>query len=813
MAEITGTNVSDTLTGTAGADVINGLDGSDLIDGKAGDDFINGGAGNDSVQGGTGNDVIDGGDGDDNIGDERGSDTLRGGAGNDTFFISRANSGTVENVTIEGGTGNDTVTYQNYSPGVLTLDLGDGDDKLTLWTSQDSVRATLGSGRDILTLAQQYGVDGRLTVTDFAVGAAGDTLDLGSWLSSQLSGWNGSSNPFGAEGYVRLVQMDQGTALQVDRDGASGQGGFSTVLTLENATASTFTAENFGGYAPRALSAAEAATAYITVPTSVIEGTDTSFTTTLTLKNVSSTYTNVTLSLVTDQSTVTNGSDVSVPTFSGSYSISQSPAGVYTIALPAISVLEDLVAEGEETISIRVQASGQTFDTGTDTTIIKIALIDNDFVGTTGADILTGNRGHDVLNGLAGNDILIGGGGADLLTGGAGADIFRGVRSELAGDTITDFAVGDRIQISDAALANFSFAHKGNTLALGNGSVMTLNGASGVQLATHVAAGGGVELVGVNGQSHANDVNGDGHGDLLWRNTSTGAFSTWGVTGNEHSNSFAPNLAYDDTVAVDWKLRGTLDWNGDGVADLLWRNAHSGHFTVWNGTGSGGFAANAFMESSVAPNWNIVATGDFNGDGRDDLIFRETGGTITEWQASGSGFTANVYENSSMPNGSILAGTFDWNGDGRDDLMWRNDQSGTVSVWTSTGTGFQTDAFTDTSVNSSWRVAALADFDGDGRGDILWRNENGAFTEWASTGTDFTHNVYTQNSVTSDWAIVQAADFNGDGMADLMFRNTAGVSTIWQATLDHGFIPNVAIDASVSSDWQLVGATGMMPTV
>jgi Ca2+-binding RTX toxin-like protein len=75
-------------------------------------------------------------------------------------------------------------------------------------------------------------------------------------------------------------------------------------------------------------------------------------------------------------------------------------------------------------------------------------------LGSGFADTLTGNATANTLWGMAGNDTLTGAGGADVLKGGAGNDIFRYVATAdstvaAAGrDTITDFATGDKIDLS-----------------------------------------------------------------------------------------------------------------------------------------------------------------------------------------------------------------------------------------------------------------------------------------------------------------------------------------------------------------------------
>ena len=87
----------------------------------------------------------------------------------------------------------------------------------------------------------------------------------------------------------------------------------------------------------------------------------------------------------------------------------------------------------------------------------------------SGDDILVGTEQADALNGLGGNDTISGLGGSDTLTGGSGNDTFKGTGSELNGDTITDFGVGDTIVISDATFGP-SLCPLGNTLVYTGGS-------------------------------------------------------------------------------------------------------------------------------------------------------------------------------------------------------------------------------------------------------------------------------------------------------------------------------------------------------
>ncbi len=85
--------------------------------------------------------------------------------------------------------------------------------------------------------------------------------------------------------------------------------------------------------------------------------------------------------------------------------------------------------------------------------------------------------------------------------------------------------------------------------------------------------------------------------------------------------------------STDWNVVGTGDFNGDGNSDILWRN-DDGYVGMWemNGTqvqSGGGVAA----EST---DWNVVGVGDFNGDGDSDILWRNDDGYVGMWLMDGT---------------------------------------------------------------------------------------------------------------------------------------------------------------------------------
>ena len=353
--------------------------------------------------------------------------------------------------------------------------------------------------------------------------------------------------------------------------------------------------------------------------------------------------------------------------------------------------------------------------------------------GNSADNVLNGNFGNDVLNGQDGNDTLIGGFGIDTLTSGAGADIISDTASSLSGDTITDFASGDRIVFTDATLAGFTFNLTGSNLVYTGGSLTLTGGVSGTLVAS-AAVGGGVQLAiqAVVGPiaDVRNDFNGDGRSDILWRNVD-GQLSNWLGTA---TGGFVQNNANAAAVVpVAWQVVGTGDFNGDGRDDILWRNS-DGTVSNWLGTATGGFTPNDAIAARFVPtSWFVVGTGDFNGDGRDDILWRNTNGQISNWlgQTNGGFVLNDAIALTNVDTAWHVVGTGDFNGDGRDDILWRND-NGQLSNWLGQANGgfINNGAIAGTFVPLAWSVVAVGDYNGDGRDDILWRNTNGTVTDW-----------------------------------------------------------------------------------
>src|SRR5204863_456180 len=71
-----------------------------------------------------------------------------------------------------------------------------------------------------------------------------------------------------------------------------------------------------------------------------------------------------------------------------------------------------------------------------------------------------------------------------------------------------------------------------------------------------------------------------------------------------------------------------------------------------------------------------------------------------------------------------IAGVGDFDGDGKADILWRNTSTGQNYIYLMSGTAILTEGYLRTVAGQSWQVAGIGDFDGDGKDDILRRNSS-----------------------------------------------------------------------------------------
>jgi hypothetical protein len=192
------------------------------------------------------------------------------------------------------------------------------------------------------------------------------------------------------------------------------------------------------------------------------------------------------------------------------------------------------------------------------------------------------------------------------------------------------------------------------------------------------------------------------------------------------ANSGGRNVAgitTTDVVLTDTnRILNVGDWNGDGRGDIITQRTSTGDLLLRAGAADASFSAPVQM-GVRASGLRLVAVGDLAGDGFPDLVTQNREGVRRALPGDGGNGFKRGFLLSTGDSASVPVGVGRWDADGSPDLIDR--ASGALTLRRGNGPGllYSRGASVGEGRGFSW-MSGVGDADGDGRPDLIARNRS-----------------------------------------------------------------------------------------
>lgn len=265
--------------------------------------------------------------------------------------------------------------------------------------------------------------------------------------------------------------------------------------------------------------------------------------------------------------------------------------------------------------------------------------------------------------------------------------------------------------------------------------------------------------------------------------------------------SYAKLLYNNDAVSI-WEIAETFksqayyyralrlapvfaDFNGDGRSDMgIFDNPPEadGHIQVALSNGSELTPLTPWIKTSFPGDSEIPMAGDFNGDGKADVLLYNTTGGLSTYLSNGKTFLKTEPQPAQQigPEDYLLTG--DFNSDNKTDICVYN-QAGSAHVYLSKGDGFtDTKAWIEGSPAEGY-APVTGDFNGDKKCDLCTIPRDGLFAVYLSNGDGFEKpSLWLRDYWARPGETLVSGDFNGDGKTDVCLCTMEGYLEMFFST-------------------------------
>ncbi|CAF3807942.1 unnamed protein product, partial [Rotaria sp. Silwood1] len=362
----------------------------------------------------------------------------------------------------------------------------------------------------------------------------------------------------------------------------------------------------------------------------------------------------------------------------------------------------------------------------------------------------------------------------------------------------------------DIAIANYGTNSIGVYLGLGNASFTALktmstgfDSLSNVTFASQITYSSGTDYypVGIllyptGDDSHSysiavGDFNNDSRLDIAVTNSGT---NNIGVLLGYSNGTFTSSMTYSTGIDSNPVAIALGDFNNDNQLDIAVANHGTENVAILIGYGNGSFSSPVTCSTGIDSGPKAIAIGDFNNDGRLDIVVANPGWhNVGAFLGYGNGtgadnlgiffgygdatFWSQTIYAAGDGSGPISIAVGDFNSDNRTDIAVANQKASTVGVFLAfINTSFEYNTACSTGSAAHPEAIAVSDLTNDGEIDVvvgnhgthsidvLFRYENGSFS---------TKTVYSED-LTFYPACIVLSDFNNDSHLDIAIANSVG---------------------------------------
>ncbi len=296
------------------------------------------------------------------------------------------------------------------------------------------------------------------------------------------------------------------------------------------------------------------------------------------------------------------------------------------------------------------------------------------------------------------------------------------------------------------------------------------------------------------------DLTGDNVPDLVARNGNTGRTNIY--PGNAQGR-FEPGVLNTRRFRNADELTGAMDMTGDGRNDLVVRIKESKKLYVYPGNDNAGFRKRRLLSESWSAYQVTAGVGDFDGDGKNDLIARD-GRLLYLVPGTGKGIAPRVQLPNRWGAYDLIAGLGDVTNDGKPDIIARARKSKLTYIFPGDGSGGLGHRFGPfNNFKGVSFLAANGQLAGDRGADLVARVSKGRVVVYPNNGAKNIEGITDTGTRFGGLNLVlNVGDWNGDGHGDVMTRRSKnGAMQLRLGDGKGGFAPAVL----AGSGWKSVG--------